>query len=842
MAAPTLLWRNQVSAPLYPQASVSDTLLFTDPQNAARTYYLPRYSIAEENVSGQLRFRVELSQRELLIYLAAAPAPEVADAARQTQAEILPHELSLQLEFVERERPLSLAFQQILREQEGRLIRATLSLTNLEQVDQIFKALTDSTYRPTLSVTRTFSAAVTQATTRSVLQFGQGNAYVEIPHRSSLNLPSGGTAMAWFNTRDANANQKLFGKISLAQPASGWLMGVANGRAYVELWDVNGAHYQLVNADTQISFSSGQSVHLGMTWVPGGNLIAYINGQEAGRRALPAVPMGETNSPVRIGIAPWDPQYFHFQGSIRDVAVWNHVRTPEQIRQDMEQPPPTEGDGLVSFWALDEADGTQVIDSAKDWAATATQEQRVRDAEAQVQGLNDSMQALQQQLVALEPQLQMERARAAQRRRMLMVGKMRRSPFVDDDIDSPRLLQLQQEQQRLVAQRDDTQQQLGAAQGNLNVLRSTSGANHGSLVGPVGRGTEMIMRYQQQGWSLSATVDNTFSFSPQLYPYIFQQVQITPSADGLIRIPLQDGDRWYVYYQDERARNRFYYIPDSFALGFEQGHPLIALRFRSRSNFTLDDLYVEMDYIARPVVDQGRVERHATRLQQQYAPQFTQLSFPPMFDTNRTKYQLNSRSSNISNAPLAVSLQTGILDTVTFQSMEDFSEAWAALFSTSQIQPLLTGTVIVELQSGQQEQIPVRIRLDPTLDQQAVLDQVFQQEMVTNFEKMVQVEVFGPFNGAKDISVGSGTELGRLSLESAAEIREMVVDFGEQSVRLTTQTTQAQARVLLPLRDTILRTANAGRYQYSLNVITALGPRSLESLNSDDEILHIFVS
>lgn len=831
-SSPPGLRRDQVSAPIAPEVTPHDGLVYEDPRDPAAYKILPHYRIATELVAGQERFRVELSERALSLYLSAAPAPELAERSQALQAALIQPAVTAQLAFVELGHRHVLAFQEHSSYQDGRLIRAELKLAGLEQADRVLRVLTDTSYGTELSVRRSFEAATTHQLTRQALRFAQGNAYVEVPHRQTLGLAGGGSVELWANFQNAQANQKLIGKVQQGSPWSGWLVGVEQGRPYVELWDRAGGHHTLTAQTTRGAIPSGAWVHLTVTWGPGGHMVVYVNGQEVGRAALP-LPLSENGQPVRLGISPWDPHYFHFRGLLRDVLVWDRQRSPDEVRADMEQPP-TGAPGLVSHWSLDGLYEGRVVDLAHDWSASLAQEDEIRRHEAQVVQLRSAIAQAQGKNRELEAKLGRENR------------QFERLPLWQKLSANAKLTQVQVtvsiEREQLFRNIAALEQSLKLEEQQLAAARAHSGANHGRIVGPVESVPITLSAYQQQRWELEQLVDPTFTFASQLYPYIFPLTRPQGGGDEPDPIYVEDGPgdgQPFVYYRDGRDRSRFYYLPDSFGLRHVERRPLLALRFGSRAGLDLDDLYAELDYVAEPEVDRERLKRHAELLREQTG-HAGRITFVPFFDTERAALQLEPASRGVANAPRLVSFQRGLLGTVRFETLEAFAGCWDALFSADVMQSLLTGRVTLSLGGGRQAHVSVRLRAEPGLDAATVLEQIFQTERITTFEKTVHVEAFGPLAGVGAITVGSGEETLQVQLDGPREIQALVLDFGKQSVSLTSVTPKASARVVLPLRDTLL--SGDGHYSYSLNVMTDAGPALERQGRSDDEYLHIFLS
>lgn len=157
--------REQVTDPIAPGPTPLDTQLFQDPKIAGKTYWLPRYHLAEETVSGQERYRIGFSVLDgawrLTIRLEPRPAPGMDEAA--ARSEVLEHELDILLSYAAlgaQSTRKTLRFQEILRSDDG--VEATLLFTGLPQRDEVFLVLGDPQRAPELIVQRKIRVAVQQ--------------------------------------------------------------------------------------------------------------------------------------------------------------------------------------------------------------------------------------------------------------------------------------------------------------------------------------------------------------------------------------------------------------------------------------------------------------------------------------------------------------------------------------------------------------------------------------------------------------------------------------------------------------------------------------------------------
>jgi hypothetical protein len=85
--------RSQVTVPISPDGRVDDTVLFQDPADAAKVYYLPRYRLRVTPATGHYEITTSLVDGlwRMTFGLESFPAPEISRA----DAVILPHELTV---------------------------------------------------------------------------------------------------------------------------------------------------------------------------------------------------------------------------------------------------------------------------------------------------------------------------------------------------------------------------------------------------------------------------------------------------------------------------------------------------------------------------------------------------------------------------------------------------------------------------------------------------------------------------------------------------------------------------------------------------------------------------
>lgn len=168
--------RDEVSVPISRHAPPTDEQLFDDPTDGTKKYWLPRYRLAEETVSGRSRYRLRLFERagewRLALGLVPVPPPGLEQAARDHP--MLAHELEIELSYNVLGAPhsrKSVTFQEQTGNADG--IDAELILSGLGQRDEVFEALSEPVRASRLTVRRRVQVAVQeQVETADVAEAG----------------------------------------------------------------------------------------------------------------------------------------------------------------------------------------------------------------------------------------------------------------------------------------------------------------------------------------------------------------------------------------------------------------------------------------------------------------------------------------------------------------------------------------------------------------------------------------------------------------------------------------------------------------------------------------------
>jgi hypothetical protein len=150
--------RAQVTVPISPDGRVDDTVLFEDPVDAAKVYYLPRYRLRVTPATGRYEITTTLVDGlwRMTFGLESFPAPEIARA----DAAILPHELSVSVSSagqLARDYPVA-EFTPGLGDTQNR--PEVVLLLTLPERDALLRAFTRDDEQARLVVHRAISVAV----------------------------------------------------------------------------------------------------------------------------------------------------------------------------------------------------------------------------------------------------------------------------------------------------------------------------------------------------------------------------------------------------------------------------------------------------------------------------------------------------------------------------------------------------------------------------------------------------------------------------------------------------------------------------------------------------------
>jgi subtilisin-like proprotein convertase family protein len=154
--------------------------------------------------------------------------------------------------------------------------------------------------------------------------------YVTVPSNAAFNLTSQGTVEMWYYTTNIAQTQWLINKGSAANITWGLAMASTDRLA------IRFGNLPVINT-AGVPIPANRWVHIAASWTgtPGNyNVIFYVDGKQSGPVTPVAGTMNVTADPLTLGISiPFNG--FGLLGYMDEVRVWNDVRTPGEILQNM---------------------------------------------------------------------------------------------------------------------------------------------------------------------------------------------------------------------------------------------------------------------------------------------------------------------------------------------------------------------------------------------------------------------------------------------------------------------------------------------------------------------------
>ena len=153
--------KSNLKIPISPQIEVVDTVLFDDPIDDSKKYYLPRYRILTLDRRPQIFFKATDDAWQLTVQLEKYPASEIS--SQLSAAEELQHTTSVLLQSrlvrgADTGGRKELVFKEITVTQQG--ISAVLPILSAGERDLVYQILTDPEYDAFLVVRRVVSVAI----------------------------------------------------------------------------------------------------------------------------------------------------------------------------------------------------------------------------------------------------------------------------------------------------------------------------------------------------------------------------------------------------------------------------------------------------------------------------------------------------------------------------------------------------------------------------------------------------------------------------------------------------------------------------------------------------------
>jgi hypothetical protein len=218
-----------------------------------------------------------------------------------------------------------------------------------------------------------------------------------------------------------------------------------------------------------------------------------------------------------------------------------------------------------------------------------------------------------------------------------------------------------------------------------------------------------------------------FTFDPALNRSIFEGIgaAVPGASQGLLRKQVSWKGQPYVFYQDDGARNLFYYLPDTFKIArrpIAPHEPILSVRFESADG-SKERVSASCTYCAVPVVNRERLVATLPALKALVPDDVLSaaggIELEPLLpDPSSIVLKLAYPGSTTADGPFAarpqatVDLRAGIVDALTL-TLDQFRAAYEALFSTGQL--LFSGVVAFDM-GGVGEQIPFQLRMHDTAE------------------------------------------------------------------------------------------------------------------------------
>jgi hypothetical protein len=212
-----------------------------------------------------------------------------------------------------------------------------------------------------------------------------------------------------------------------------------------------------------------------------------------------------------------------------------------------------------------------------------------------------------------------------------------------------------------------------------------------------------------------------FCFDPALNAQVFEGLGTMThgGSQGLLRRVIDWNGQPHIYYQDDGARNVFYYLPDTLKIARRPAaphEPLMSVRFDSEDG-SKERMQVTVAYCAVPWINRERLAAAVASMQSLVPADILAASpgielEPLLPDPSKMVLKLAAPGSGVAGGPFtprpgaAVDLRSGIVDALTM-NVEQFRALFDAMFSRGQL--LFSGSVEFDL-GGTSEQIPFQLR------------------------------------------------------------------------------------------------------------------------------------
>ncbi len=206
-------------------------------------------------------------------------------------------------------------------------------------------------YAPSMSFLKSISEAALPLNKSTSLAFNGSDGYITINADSVFNLTNNFTIEAWFKPNKLSGLQRIFSKLH----AYGF--GLNGKKLRFTTYDIK--DFDTVDID---SLKINEWNHLAVTFNSSNNADFYLNGESV--ETINDTRSANTSTyPCEIG-RKQDNNIEYCDGNILDVRLWNVVRTPAEIKDNMNKLLTGYEDGLIGYWTLNQGTGTVIEDNS----------------------------------------------------------------------------------------------------------------------------------------------------------------------------------------------------------------------------------------------------------------------------------------------------------------------------------------------------------------------------------------------------------------------------------------------------------------------------------------------
>ena len=179
--------------------------------------------------------------------------------------------------------------------------------------------------------------------------------YVEVPYSSMLNPSDNFTVELWARTEGGAGSYRCpLGSEDSYPYAQGYYFYAASDDTW-QVW-VGDSNWVVIGSGVPVVLDTW--THLALTF-SAGTAKFYVNGTL--KNTVGDVGFQpNTAAPFRIGEIGESPGYVPFAGKVDEIRIWHVVRTQQQIREAMHRTMLSYSTGLVAYFQLNEATGTNV--------------------------------------------------------------------------------------------------------------------------------------------------------------------------------------------------------------------------------------------------------------------------------------------------------------------------------------------------------------------------------------------------------------------------------------------------------------------------------------------------